>query len=230
MKRTALLLITAIALSNCGLRAAETKDEITSAAKALGAKDNYSWRTTVKVPEDAPFKPGPTDGKTEKDGYTWLTMTFGDNETKAVLKGDKAAATSEGDWQSLSELANAEGPARFLGMMLRNFRTPAAQAADLAAGAKELKKDGDLYSGDLTEDGAKTFLTFRRGGGSVTNPKGSVKFWLKDGVLTKFEFHVTGTVNFNGNDFDQDRTTTVVIKDVGATKITVPEEAKKKLL
>jgi hypothetical protein len=43
------------------------------------------------------------------------------------------------------------------------------------------------------------------------------------------KFKVKGTVNFNGNDFESDRTTTVEIKDVGTTKVTVPEEAKKKV-
>ena len=52
---------------------------------------------------------------------------------------------------------------------------------------------------------------------------------VKDGALVKYEFHVTGTVSFNGNDFDSDRDTTVEIKDVGATKVEVPEAAKKKL-
>src|SRR4029079_14933738 len=46
------------------------KDEVSAAAKALGNKSNYSWRTVVVVPEDAAIKPGPTDGTTEKDGYT----------------------------------------------------------------------------------------------------------------------------------------------------------------
>ncbi len=207
------------------------KDEIAAIAKKLGDAANYSWRTTVAVPEDAPFKPGPTEGKAEKEGVTLLTLTFGDNETKAVLKGEKGAATNpEGEWRSLEELSNSEGPGRFMGMMLRNFKTPAAQAAELASFSKDLKKDGDAYTSDLTEEGAKAFLTFRRGGNAtVTNPKGSVKFWVKDGALTKYEFNVKGTVNFNGNEFNQDRTTTVVIKDVGTTKITVPEEAKKKL-
>jgi hypothetical protein len=36
-------------------------------------------------------------------------------------------------------------------------------------------------------------------------------------------------VSFNGNDRDIDRTTTVVISEVGTTKISVPDEAKKKL-
>jgi hypothetical protein len=117
---------------------------------------------------------------------------------------------------------------------LQNFKTPAAQAEDLAAKAKDLKKSDDMYTGELTEEGVKELLTFgpRPGGGNApppSNAKGSVKFWIKDGVLAKYEFKVQGTVSFGGNDVDIDRTTTLEIKDVGSTKVDVPEEAKKKL-
>ena len=234
MKRN--MLFTGMALLAGSLIAADSnpRDDVTSAAKKLGEKPNYSWKTTVVVPESAQFKPGPSEGQTEKAGLTHVTMSFGDNTTQAVLKGDKAAVTNrEGEWQSLADLDNAEGPGRFLGFFVRNIKTPAVQAADLAAAAKDLKKEGDAYSCDLTEEGAKTLLTFRpRGGGdgpTVSNAKGSVKFWLKDGELSKYEFKVTGKVSFNGNDRDVDRATTVEIKDVGTTKVNVPEEAKKKL-
>ncbi|HWX19078.1 MAG TPA: hypothetical protein VN578_04125 [Candidatus Binatia bacterium] len=234
--KTALIFTAAVACLSVSLGAAESdaKADVTAAAKKLAEKDNYSWHTTVVVPEDARFKPGPVEGKTEKDGFTLLSMTNGDNERQAVLKGEKGAATTrDGDWQSLSEMASGEGPGRFMAMMLRNFKAPADQAAQLATDAKELKKEGDLYSSELTEEGAKKQLSFRpRAGGdapSVSNAKGSVKFWLKDGALTKYEFNVKGTVSFNGNDFDQDRTTTVVIKDVGNTKVTVPDGAKQKV-
>ena len=202
------------------------KEDITNAAKRLADKPNYSWRTTVVVPESAQFKPGPTVGKTEKDGFTHITMTFGDNTTQAVIMGDKAAVTRpDGGWRSLAELDGEEGPARFLGRFIRNFKVPAAHATELAEGTSELKKDGDVYSGDLTEAGAKAQFRF----GTVSNPKGSVKFWLKDGALSKYEFKVQGKADFNGNEMDVDRTTTVEIKDVGATKVDVPEDAKKKL-
>jgi len=56
-----------------------------------------------------------------------------------------------------------------------------------------------------------------------------VKFWVKGGQLTKYQFHVQGNVSFNGNDRDVDRTTTVEIKDVGTTKIQVSDDARKKL-
>ena len=66
-------------------------------------------------------------------------------------------------------------------------------------------------------------------GPTIKDGKGSAKFWVKDGVLSKYEYKVTGSMNFNGNDIDVDRTTTVEIKEVGTTKIEVPEGAKKKL-
>jgi len=227
------ILIGAMAMLAGSLLAADSspKDDVTNAAKKLGGSANYSWHATVVVPEDAQFKPGPTDGKTEKAGLTYVKLSFGDNTTEFVKKGESAALTSpDGGWESLTNMDSSQGPGRFMAGMVRNFKTPDAQAADLVAAAKELKKDGDVYSSDLTEDGAKTLLTFRRGGGAtVTNPSGSVKFWLKDGVLTKFEFKVKGTVTFNGNDIDVDRDTTVEIKDVGTTKMDAPDEAKKLL-
>jgi hypothetical protein len=226
MKR--ILLFSMIALLGGSLSAADTspKDDIIGAAKQLTEKANYSWRTTVVVPEGSQFRPGPTDGQTEKDGFTHITLRFGENSSQAVLKGDKAAVTNpEGGWRSLAELDNDEGPGRFLGRMLRNFKVPAAQAGELASAAKELKKDSDVYSGDLTEEGAKAQFRF----GTASNPKGWVKFWLKDGALTKYEFKVQAKVDFNGNEVDVDRDTTVEIKEVGTTKVEVPEEAKKKL-
>jgi hypothetical protein len=156
-------------------------------------------------------------------------MSFGDNKIEAVIKGDKAAVNQEGTWKSATDLENAEGPGRFVGMIVRNIRTPVAQVTELASFAKDLKKDGDHYSGELSEEGAKTLLRFRRGGDApaVSNAKGSAKIWLKDGALIKYEYKLQGKINFNGNDVDIDRTSTVEIKDVGNTKVEVPEEAKK---
>jgi hypothetical protein len=208
------------------------KDEITKAAKKLGENPNYTWNTTVVVPEDARFRPGPTEGKTEKAGFTVLKLSFFDNAIEAAFKGDKGAVTTQDGWRSFAELEDEQGPARFLGFMVRNTKLPAAQAAELASFAKELKKEGDNYSSDLTEAGAKELLAFKvpgREAPAVSNATGSVKFWVKDGGLAKYEFKLNGSIDFNGNTIDSARTTTVEIKDVGTTKVEVPEEAKKKL-
>lgn len=216
--------------------AADAKADLEKAIKDLAGKANYSWKTTVAVPESAGnrFRMGPTEGQAEKDGLIHVSMTMGENKTEMALQGKKAAILGQdGAWQSVEELSTSEGPGRFAGTMARNFKAPTTQAADLVGFTKELKKEGDAYAADLTEDGIKQLLSFRRGTGAeapaVANPKGNAKFWVKDGVLTKYEFHVEGTVTFNGNDREMNRTTTVEIKDVGTTKVQVPEEAKKKL-
>jgi len=217
------------------LSAADAKDEVASAAKKLGEQANYSWKTTVTVPDDAPFRPGPTEGKAEKGGYIHIKMSFGDNTMEAVKKADKVAFTNrDGEWQlaeAQGQGQGQQGAGRFMGAMVRNLKSPVEQAADIAAGVKEFKKDGDALVGDLTEDAAKNLLRFRRGGDgpTISDAKGSAKFWIKDGVISKYEFKVSGKVEFNGNEMNQDRTTTVEIKDLGKTKVEVPEAAKKKL-
>jgi hypothetical protein len=226
MKSTTLFCATTLLATS--LLAADTtpKEDVIAAAKKLGEKTSYAWKTTVVVPESAQFKPGPSEGKTSKDDITYLTINFGDNTTKIYLKGDKGVADVDGSWQTLAELEGDEGPGRFLGFIIRNFKTPVAQAEELAGGAKELKKDGDTYASELTDEGAKAQFRW----GTVTNPKGSVKFWLKDAQLVKLQFKSTGKVDFNGNEMDVDRDTKVEIKDVGTAKVEVPEAAMKKLV
>jgi hypothetical protein len=225
---------------------AADKDDVTSAVQKLAAADNYSWTITTEGGRGG----GTSKGKIQKDGLTWTEMTRGDNTTEAVFKDGKAAVKTEDGWEAVDlKAAPARGggggggggggnPARFMGMMLRNFKAPAAQVEDILGKAKDIAKADDVYGGDLTEEGAKSFLTMGRGGrgggggGSppaVSNAKGSVKIWLKDGVVAKYVFKVSGTVTRNGDDQDIERTTTVEIKDIGTTKLTVPDEAKSKM-
>ena len=236
MRRNILLAVVTMLSGSSLLLAATPKEELAQAAKSLGDKPNYSWQTTVEVPEGTPFRPGPTEGKTQKGGPTTVSLSFGDITTRAVIQGENAAVTSaEGEWRSASDLENEEGPGRFLGMIVRNTQTPADQAADLIGHVQDWKKDGNVYSGELTEEGAAEFIRFRRrrsdgdGGPTVVFAKGSAKFWIADGLLQKYEYKVDGSMDFNGNEFEIVRTTTVEIKDVGTTRIEVPEEAKARL-
>ncbi len=210
------------------------KDEVSAGIKKLGQQSDYSWKTTVEFGNFT----GTSQGKAKKDSLVALSMTFGENTTEAILKGSKCAIKMpDQDWQSLAELEAAAGtepgPGQFLVRRMKNFKAPTEEAADLVSKVKELKKDGDLYSAELTEAGAKDLVSFggRRNPNAPEpkNAKGSVKLWLKDGQLSKYELKVQGTVNFNGEDRDLDRTTTTEVKDVGTTKIEVPEAATKKL-
>ena len=209
------------------------KDDITAAAKKL-AGDSYSWTQTLDLGPNSQFTPGPTEGKADKDGTTWLSSTFQDNTSIGLAKEKKVVVKTDEGWKTAEEIGDGGGgfnPNTFMARRMQNLKAPAAEVQDLASKAGEIKKDGDAYSGDLTEEGAKSLLTmgFRRNNSAPTDAKGSVKFWIKDGAVTKYQTKVTGKVEFNGESRDIERTTTIEIKDVGKTKIDVPDDAKKKL-
>ena len=229
------ILISILTMAAGSLLAADSspKDQVTSAAKKLAEGDNYSWKSTMEFGNFT----GTTEGKTDKEGLIALSISFGDNTTEAFLKGGKGAVKRpDQDWQSLADLAADSGSDRghqFLVRRLQNLKAPAAEVADLLSKAKDLKQEGEAYADQLTEEGAKELLMAgRRRGDDAPEPKnakGSVKFWTKDGLLTKYELKQQGTISFGGNERDIDGTTTVEIKDVGKTKLEVPEAAKKKL-
>jgi hypothetical protein len=209
-------------------------DDVKNAAQKLAAADNYSWTTTM---ESTQFRPGPSHGKTEKGGYTWVDFSMRDNKIEAIVKDGKGAVKTEDGWETLDDAAKSSdggfNPAMFIARRMQNFKTPAVEAQTIAGDAQSLTKEDNVYSGDLTPEGAKRLMTFggRRGGQApaMSNAKGSVKFWMKDGVLTKYQFKLQATINRNGEDTDVERTTTVEIKDVGTTKVVVPDDAKSKL-
>jgi hypothetical protein len=110
-----------------------------------------------------------------------------------------------------------------------------AETTLLAGKVKELTEADGAIAGELKEDAVKELLLFgtrqREGEAApkTTDAKGAVKFWIKDGALTKFEIKVSGKVTAGERESDINRTTTVEIKDVGTTKMEVPDEAKAKL-
>ena len=158
-----------------------------------------------------------------------------------ALRGDKKVVLkTDSGWKTAEELGDGGGgfdPNTFMVRRIQNLKAPAAELADVISKTGELKKDGDVISGTLTEDGAKALLSNggfggRRGGNRPPpkDAKGSVKIWLKDGQIAKYETKVSGKVaGFNGDEMDTERTTTTEIKDIGTTKIDLPDEAKKKL-
>ena len=247
MIRHVLFSTVAVLSASALVAGAAPKDEVTDAARKLADAQNYSWKTTTEMAGGGGGGRfgGPTEGKAEKGGFTHLSMTRGDNTIEVVMKGDKGAVKTPDGWQSFEELqqnadaGGGQGRGRFMGRMLRNMRAPAQEASEIAAKTKEITKSDDAYTAQLTEEGAKELLSFRRGarggnnaGGNFPEPtdaKGTAKFWVKDGQLAKYEYNVKGKISFQDQEREIDRTTTVEIKDVGSTKVEVPEEAKKKV-
>ncbi len=209
---------------------AASADDLKAAVKKLSDAGGYSWTSETDSAQGGRGFFGPTEGKVGKDGVVHVKMARGENSFEGLVHGSKAAIKTDTGWQSAEEASGDGGRGRgFRGRWIQNFKAPDQQVAELIDHVRNLKVTDGVYSGDLTEEGVNSLLGFRGGNFRASNPRGTVKFWVKDGVLTKYEYNVQGTVSFGGNDRDIDRTTTVEIKDIGSTTVEVPEEARKKL-
>jgi hypothetical protein len=246
MKMT--ILFSTLILATVPLLAAP-KDDVTTAATALRNAANYSWQTTQDSGPNSQYKPGPMDAKTEKDGFTVVSMNINSNALGFVRKSTNFVVHStDSGWQTMAEASHVytvRGPGTAVSLAL-DLQLPAVEATNLIAWVNDWKADGDKITGTLTEDGATRVLGYpnsRYGrpsippgvGGSIyiataSNAKGTVTFWITDGMLTKYQTHATGSIDSNGGrSWNEDLTKTVTIKDIGTTKIVVPDDAKKKL-
>ena len=222
--------ISSILVLSSSLAGADPKTEVTDAIKKLGEQSGYSWTQTPKTTgSESARRQGPIEGKTEKGGFTCLKGSAGEISYEAASKGDKMVVNYNGDWLSTAEIGEDQSAIK----RLKALKKPVEEAESLAGKATELKKESDgLYAGDLAADASKAlFSLLGRRAAEAPEAKGSVRFWIKDGLLTKYEFSVRGkiTVGEDKHEVAISQTTTVEIKDTGSTKISLPEEAKKKL-
>jgi len=217
----------------CGAKAAENKavETVEQAAAKLEQEKSYSWiSTSQSAPETRTWRQGPTEGKTEKEGDTYVTFTLGDNTILMGFRGDKAAISWADQWQSAEEL---QGDYAWIADRLRTYKLPASEAKFLAEHTPDMQEHGSgMFAGELDASALKWLLSRgRQQHQDLRTMKGAVKFWLQDGRLAKYEYVVRGTLVVNPNEPEAKihRTTTVKIKQVGATKVSLPREAAEKL-
>src|SRR5256885_138514 len=100
MKSVALVIALVVPLA-FSIAAAEPKDELKAAAKKLAQQPNYSWTLTAKSQGGGGGPGADSDGKTEKEGYTFLTLSIGNTDVEVAFKGDKAAIKRNDEWKGL---------------------------------------------------------------------------------------------------------------------------------
>ncbi len=95
-----------------------------------------------------------------------------------------------------------------------------------------LHLEGEIISGTLTQIGAELLIV--PPGSKDAPPEGATgtfRLWIKDGMVTKYELHLSAKTAPGGRavrgGFSE--TTTVVLTDIGSTPFNVPEAAKRKL-
>ena len=225
-------------------RARDAKEDVRNAAKKLADQAGYSWTTaTTGVNEGKdPQEKGTSQGKTQKDGCTHLLSDKGGKATEVALKGDKVAVKTAEGWKNAGDFdpaGDAKGKldkSLVLAQGLKKYKTPAAEAAAFIESIGDLKSLGDgLFTGSFTEEGVKAYLESTAKAGKkpadLAEPKVTVKFWLKDETLAKYELTLEGKKP-KGKDkvlAGTKTTISVEIKDVGSTKIELADDCLKKL-
>jgi hypothetical protein len=216
-----------------GVQAAENEamQTLLIAAQKLEQQTNYSWiSTSQSAPGTKTWRQGPTEGKTDKGGLTYITFTLGDNLVCLGFKGTNAAIHWADQWRSGTEL---QGEYAWIAGRLKSYKLPAQEAEFLVRNSVGLAKDpAGVFAGALNDVAIKWLLS--RGRQEFTDlpeMKGSVKFWEQNGELVKYEYNLRGSLVFESEPekVQMDRTTTVEIQKVGGTQVAVPQEAQEKL-
>src|SRR5258706_14477361 len=104
--------------------AADPKDELKAAAKKLAQQPNYSWSLRSKSQNGAGGPGADSDGKTEKDGYTLLSLSFGNTDIDVAMKGEKTVIKREDEWKNTDEL---EGNSAATARRLKALKLPAQE-------------------------------------------------------------------------------------------------------
>jgi hypothetical protein len=215
--------------------AADPVGDVQAALERLGGAGSYTWKSETKTGKGTPpNRQGPIEGVTEGEGATYFRFEMDGNVVETAFLGGHAAIRTETEWESDAELV---GEREWIARRLGTFQAPAVEAGDLLTKLGKLKKGRrGVYTGALTPAGVTALLALRSRDSAVATvapgASGSVTFWLSKGEITKYELEIRGKIMLK--DYAQevlvDRTTTVTISEVGATKVTLPEAAKKKLL
>jgi len=210
--------------------AADPVDEVNDAAKKLADTGNYSWRSVTNDASNSLTVV--VDGQTQEDGSTLIKLTGGGSYAQIALRGRNSVLNVGGGWQTADEAADQPQAARFMSSVM----SPALVASQIASRLDDLKPQGNVFTAQLSGGEVSNLLrplysldAIRTRGMNNAGAKASIKFWIKDGLLEKFQVHITGTSSRGGADTAVDRTVTVDFRDVGKTKVSLPEQAKKKL-
>ena len=228
----ALSYLSLLAATSITALAAEPKADLAAAAAMLDSKSSYAWTSTTEI-EGGQFTPAPVNGKTEKGGYTHISTKMRDNDVEVVMKGSKTAVKMEGGWKSSEELAAPADGAPNFARFFTTMRTAAGDVTNILAKARDVKSADGKFTAEFSPEGAAELAAMRgrrQGAPAPKNASASAVFWVKDGVIAKYELKSKATITTqDGEDRTMSRTTVVEVKDIGTAKVEVPAEAKSKL-
>jgi hypothetical protein len=203
------------------LALAAEEDDLAKALRAISQADSYAF--TLRESGD-----GAVEGKYQKD----RPASFTADRIDFFKKGDALVYQQGGTWQK-AKTGTQSDPLAILGASakVRGARLPHEELGDLAKHLRNVKKAEEkkhtVYSAELTERGAQALA---KPADREIVRGGTAKLWVDgQGRLTRYEITVRLKGRRGNADVDGEASRTVTIKDVGGTKVDVPDEVRKLL-
>lgn len=223
----------------------DDKDDVAAAAKKLAESKSYSFKGTAsqgRTGGDREPQARPFEGKHEGGVGTLMTT-----DAQLVVRiGDKTAICPKPVWRVVqprpegrpegqprpNPAAGGEGRVRLPHEELADLGAKLEKAAKAEAKETLGEVECDVYSFDYTADAAKAMAgpaPGARGGGEAParEVKAAGRAWIREGVLVKIEIKVTVSVTLQDRAIETVVARTISFYDVDATKVEIPEEAKK---
>jgi hypothetical protein len=253
VKRLAMFVVAGITSA-----AADPEADIRAALRELGGT-SYAWETTIRQRSNGeaanlslnPNAPLEVTGKTEREGYTEVTLL----PSKQTIDAPVTAFTKFGDavghtplgWLRRTEIRDAEGNEKdrlvpFEGKSVRlsrafaaamratSLHTPLEEVFDLISEVKSYREAGGYLIGDL-RDAAIEKLWGDPKAKSAPEIQGNLIFKISDGVPS--EVHILLAIGFPGSKKRPMSWSvmqwTTRIKGVGETRVEPPTEVVQKL-
>ena len=203
------------------LASAADDDDLARALRAISQADSYAFALREGGG-------GAVEGKYQKG----RPPSFTTDRIDFFRKGDALVYRQGGRWQK-AKTGTRSDPLAILGASakVRGAHLPHEELADLAKHLPDVKKvEGrrhTVYSAGLTERGAQALA---KPADREVARGGTARLWVDgQGRLTHYEITVRLKGRRGNADVDGEATRRVTIKDVGGTKVAVPDEVRKLL-
>jgi len=127
-----------------------------------------------------------------------------------------------------------EASGRTFSNVQKTLSRPHEEIAVIIAGGSDLKAEGELVSGRLSETSAKLLLVHEGQRDRVPlQAGGTFRLWLRGGALVKYETRLEGVLRVDDSagrrEVRVNETSTTTLSKVGTARVEVPAEVRKRL-
>jgi hypothetical protein len=217
---------------------AEPPNPVREAIDRLQAIENYSWSRAFETP-GAPFTLAPASGWRTEGGHVTHEIRATTSLLQTVTLKNRAVGNAGAGWKALPDLVAAKGAHTSTWIELASYRSPGEELTRIwpATANPPAEADGAYVTAIDSGEALAAVTQLLRNRGpqrlgqappAVSNPSGTLRIWLKEGLPQKYVLTVAGSVALPFGNRQVTKISTVDLTLAGGTNA-VPAEAKAKL-